>query len=158
MRPAALAWARLGAVVAGVLALDQVSKAIAISSLRRGESVNVFYGLDLTNVRNTGVAFGALSGGGALVPVLVGCALLLMLVVFWRRAGTPWIWLPAGGVVGGALGNLADRSREGTVIDFIDPIAWPAFNVADVAVVVGVLGLLYVLERPLPRRHAGAAA
>ena len=47
---------------------------------------------------------------------------------------------------GGALGNLADRAREGAVIDFIDPIAWPAFNVADSCIVVGVLVLLYVVE------------
>ena len=58
----------------------------------------------------------------------------------------PLLWLPVGLILGGALGNLADRAREGAVIDFIDPIAWPAFNMADVAIVVGVLGLLYVVE------------
>ena len=58
----------------------------------------------------------------------------------------PFLWLPVGLILGGALGNLADRARDGAVIDFIDPIAWPAFNFADAAIVAGVLGLLYVVE------------
>jgi signal peptidase II len=58
-------------------------------------------------------------------------------------------------LLGGALGNLADRAREGAVIDFIDPIAWPAFNVADSCIVLGVLVLLWVVEdRPRLRRSA----
>ncbi len=59
----------------------------------------------------------------------------------------PWLWLPTGMLLGGALGNLADRARDGAVIDFIDPSFWPAFNLADASIVVGVLGLLYVAER-----------
>ncbi len=51
-----------------------------------------------------------------------------------------------GAIAGGALGNLADRARDGAVIDFIDPVAWPAFNIADIAVVVGILGFVYVAE------------
>ena len=50
-------------------------------------------------------------------------------------------------LLGGALGNLADRAREGAVIDFIDPVAWPAFNVADSCIVIGVFALLWVVER-----------
>ena len=59
----------------------------------------------------------------------------------------PWLWLPVGLLLGGALGNLIDRAREGAVIDFIDPVAWPAFNVADSCIVVGVFSLLWVVER-----------
>ena len=58
----------------------------------------------------------------------------------------PWLWLPVGMLLGGALGNLADRAREGAVIDFIDPVAWPAFNLADSSIVVGVFALLLVVE------------
>jgi signal peptidase II len=142
--------------------VDQATKAIAVASLERGESVNVFFGIDLTHVRNTGVAFGALAGGGGIVLVLVACALGILVVYFARHVRTPGMWVPVGLIVGGALGNLADRAREGTVIDFIDPIAWPAFNVADIAVVVGVLGLFYVAEGPRrgnrrERAPAGAA-
>ena len=151
------AWARLGAVLAAVVAFDQVAKAIAVSSLARGESVNVFLGLDLTHVRNTGVAFGALSGAGAIVPILIGAALAALLAYFARHADTAWMWLPVGWILGGALGNLADRARDGTVVDFIDPIAWPAFNLADVFVVLGVLGLFYVAEGRGRRRQGGAA-
>ena len=141
------AW-RLALLTAGAfLALDQVTKQIAIAAIDRGDSVNVFFGLDLTNVRNDGVAFGALSGGGALVTVLTVLALASLVGYFALRADTPWLWLPVGVIAGGALGNLADRAREGAVIDFIDPAFWPAFNVADMGIVLGILGLFYVVER-----------
>jgi len=145
LTPAA-GWARSAATVAVVLALDQGSKALVTSSLRRGESVNVFFGLDLTNTRNTGVAFGALEGSGTIVGVLIGLALTLLVGYFALNAGRCWLWLPVGMLLGGALGNLVDRAREGAVVDFIDPVAWPAFNLADSAIVVGVFGLLYVVE------------
>jgi signal peptidase II len=144
--PRTVAWARLGAVIAAVVAIDQITKAIAVAALARGESVNVFYGIDLTHVRNTGVAFGALSGGGILVLALVGVAVALLLGYFALQARRPWMWLPAGAILGGALGNVVDRVREGNVIDFIDPVLWPAFNLADTCVVLGVLGLLYVAD------------
>ena len=139
-------WARILATLAVVFTLDQVTKQLADSQLRRGESVNVFLGLDITNTRNRGVAFGALDGSGAVVGVLIALALVLLLVYFAFNAAKPLLWLPVGMLLGGALGNLADRAREGAVIDFIDPVAWPAFNVADAMIVVGVLGLLYVVE------------
>jgi len=140
------ALARAVAVLGLVVAADQVTKAIAVASLERGEDVNVFLGLDLTYVRNEGIAFGALAGGGALLVVVITVALGGLATYFVLRSGTPLLWLPVGLILGGALGNLADRARDGAVIDFIDPIAWPAFNLADVAIVVGVLTLLYVAE------------
>ena len=138
--------ARAGAIVGLAVLLDQVTKAIAVASLARGEEENVFFGLDMTHVRNEGIAFGALSGGG---PVLVGAialALTGLIAFFVLNSRLRLLWLPVGLILGGALGNLADRAREGAVIDFIDPIAWPAFNLADAAIVIGVLGLLYVAE------------
>ena len=145
MRPAA-GWARAAGTLLVVVALDQASKAIVTGSLRRGQSVDVFFGLELTNTRNTGVAFGALEDSGAVVAALIAVALLLLLVYFALNAARRWLWLPVGMLLGGALGNLVDRLREGAVIDFIDPVAWPAFNVADSAIVVGVLALVYVVE------------
>lgn len=139
-------WARLLGAVAVIVALDQATKRIAIASVDRGESVNVFLGLDITNTRNSGVAFGALQGSGTIVALLIACALLALLAYFAVNAGRPWLWLPAGLLLGGAVGNLIDRIGEGAVIDFIDPIAWPAFNLADSCIVVGVLALLYVAE------------
>lgn len=150
-----LGWARALATVGTVVGLDQVAKQAVLARLARGRSVDVFFGVELTNTRNTGVAFGALQGGGELVAILIGVSLALLVGYFARNAARPWLWLPVGLLMGGALGNLADRAREGAVIDFIDLPAWPAFNLGDVAIVVGVLALLYVLEGPSPRSRAG---
>jgi signal peptidase II len=148
MRPATAGYARAVATAGIVVALDQATKQIAVESLRRGESVNVFFGLDFTNTRNTGVAFGAFRGGGLVVGLLIGLSLGVLVAYFALHADRPLLWLPVGMLLGGALGNLADRAREGAVIDFIDPVLWPAFNLADAAIVLGVLVLLWVLEGP----------
>src|SRR5947208_16738809 len=140
------AWRLAAVTTAVVVALDQITKQIALASIAPGESENVFFGLDITNIRNTGVAFGALKGAGLLVLALTILALAALLVYFALHPTKPGLWLPVGMVVGGALGNLADRARIGAVIDFIDPKFWPAFNVADAAIVLGILGLLYVIE------------
>lgn len=145
------AWRLAGAVAAAVVALDQVLKQIVVSEIARGEERNVFFGLDLTYVRNEGVAFGALGDGGALIVVLTGLALAFLLGYFAMNAQRPGLWLPVGAVAGGALGNLADRAREGSVIDYVDPALWPAFNLADAAIVIGILGVLYVIEGPRRR-------
>ena len=130
-------------VTAGVVvAVDQASKQIADRNIVRGDAVDVFPGLEVVNARNTGVAFGALEGGGALLAVLIGISLALLIGYFALHRDQPWLWLPVGLLLGGALGNLADRAREGAVIDFIDPVAWPAFNLADACIVVGVFALL----------------
>jgi signal peptidase II len=129
-----------------VVALDQATKQLADSNVARGESVKVFPGLEISNTRNTGVAFGAFEGGGLIVGVLIGVALVLLIGYFLRHSEVPLLWLPVGMLLGGALGNLADRARDGAVIDFIDPVAWPAFNVADSCIVVGVFLLLWVVE------------
>jgi signal peptidase II len=110
--------------------------------------VNVFFGIEITNVRNKGVAFGALGKGGLPVTLLTLVAVSLLIGYFAVRATTPWLWLPVGIVAGGAFGNLLDRLRLGSVVDFIDPMLWPAFNVADTGIVLGILGLLYVVEGP----------
>lgn len=138
--------ARAVATAAVVVVVDQAAKQVAVNSLARGERANVFFGLDFTNTRNKGVAFGALEGGGLVIAVLIGLALVLVVAYFALNAERPWLWLPVGLLLGGALGNLADRAREGAVTDFIDPVAWPTFNLADVAIVAGVLALLYLLE------------
>ena len=145
LRPAA-GWARACATAATVVALDQATKQVITHSLERGEDVNVFFGLDLTNTRNTGVAFGALEGSGLAVGALIALVLAVLLGYFARNAGRAWLWLPVGMLLGGAVGNLIDRVIEGAVIDFIDPVAWPAFNLADTSIVVGVAVLLYVVE------------
>jgi signal peptidase II len=145
--PAAIATAGI------VVALDQATKQLAVANIERGDGVNVFFGLDLTNTRNTGVAFGAFEGAGLVVAILIGISLALLVGYFVLHRDMPLLWLPVGLLLGGALGNLADRARDGAVIDFIDPVAWPAFNLADACIVVGVVMLLWVVEgRPTRAR------
>ena len=146
LSPAA-AWTRAGGVFAAVLAADQIVKALVTSSLARGEERDVVAGIKLVNVRNSGVAFGQLQNAGLIVGVVVTLAVIALLVFFVRNASRPWIWLPTGMLLGGALGNIVDRLREGAVIDFVKLPHWPAFNVADSAITIGVVVLLFVMER-----------
>jgi signal peptidase II len=148
-------WRRAVMVAGVIVLLDQITKAMIVASRMLGESESVFIGIDLNYVRNSGVAFGALAGGGAIVWVLTIVAVVALISYFALRADRPWLWLPVGAVAGGALGNLADRARDGAVIDFIDPVAWPAFNIADVAIVVGILGFVWVAEGAAQKKDDG---
>jgi signal peptidase II len=148
------AWARAALVMVVVIALDQGTKALVRSSVAVGDSDGVFPGVEIVHVRNEGVAFSRFSGGGTVVAVIVGAALLALLAYFVTHLDKPLVWLPTGMLLGGALGNVIDRIRDGAVTDFIKLPAWPAFNVADIAITCGVLVLLYVTERP---RHAAAS-
>lgn len=136
------AWKALGATAAAVVVVDQVTKVVVRGRLETGETVDLVLGASLVNVRNRGVAFGLLADGGALLIVATLAALVLLGAYFAFHAERPGMWLATGLVCGGALGNLADRVREGAVTDFLDLPAWPAFNVADVAITGGVVLLL----------------
>ena len=124
-----------------MVAVDQASKGTPRGRSRAATRCEVLPFLRFANTRNQGVAFGL---AGDVSPVLIGAAIagaLLALLAFLALRGEadPLIWLPAGLLVGGALGNLADRVRDGAVTDFIDSARWPTFNLADVAIVVGVV-------------------
>ena len=149
-------WLRAAAVTAVVIALDQATKAIVRSNVAPGDRDGVLPGVEIVHVRNEGVAFNQLGGGGTIVAVVVGVALLALLAYFATHLYKPLAWLPTGMLLGGALGNIIDRIREGAVTDFIKLPAWPAFNVADTSITLGVLMLLYVIERPRDgaARHA----
>jgi signal peptidase II len=143
------AWATL--VALATVVADQIVKAIVRGSIGRGEQVDVLPGVHLVHVRNTGVAFSVLSNGGV-VPVIIGVvAVGALLWFFFTHLRRPLVWLPTGMLLGGAAGNLIDRLRDGSVTDFIKLPHWPAFNVADIAITLGVVLLVYVLEGP-PRR------
>ena len=148
------AWARAALVTAAVIALDQTTKALVRSGVAIGDRDGVFPGVEIVHVRNEGVAFSRFSGGGTVVAVIVGVALVALLVYFITHIDKPLVWLPTGMLLGGALGNVIDRIRDGAVTDFIKLPGWPAFNVADISITLGVLVLLYVTERP---RHAAAS-
>lgn len=153
MRDRALALLVPGLAACGaIVALDQGTKALATSLVDRGDRVEVTPFLAFENVRNEGVAFGL---GGDISAALIGATIVLlvgMLVFLALRGDGGWlVWLPAALLLGGALGNLADRVRDGAVIDFIDLPLWPTFNLADVAITVGVLLLLLDVERSSTR-------
>jgi len=137
-------WARSLGVGLVVVGLDQASKAAVTSSLRLGQSNHLPLGFHLVRTQNKGVAFGFLGGGGSVVVVLTVAVLAAVIVWLWRQPARPGLWLAAGLLAGGAVGNLIDRARLGAVTDFIDPPLWPAFNVADMAITVGVLVLVLV--------------
>ena len=136
-------------VAATVVVLDQATKALVRATIARGERVSVLPGVELVHTRNTGVAFGALSGGGAVVTAIVALALVALVAYFATHVRRPLFWLPTGMLIGGAIGNVIDRARDGAVTDFVQlPLRFPAFNVADMSITFGVLLLMYVLERP----------
>jgi signal peptidase II len=144
----AQAWRRAALVLVAVVVLDQVTKALVRSGVRLGEEDSVLPAVSIVHVRNTGVAFGAFSGGGLLVVALVAAALTALVFYFVTHLDRPLVWLPTGLLLGGSVGNIIDRVRDGAVTDFVKLPHWPAFNVADVAITVGVVALLWVIEQP----------
>jgi signal peptidase II len=138
---------RAAAVFAAVLALDQVTKVLVRANVTPGSRDDILPGVDLVNTRNTGIAFSLLQDGGAVLIVFTVVAMVAVLVFFLRRPHRSGAWIPTGLLLGGAAGNGIDRIRDGGVTDFIDLPRWPAFNVADIAITLGVIVLFFVMER-----------
>jgi signal peptidase II len=139
---------RAGLVLAVVLGLDQLTKHTIAAGIADGQTRKFLPAVQLVHVRNTGVAFGLLSGGGTLVLVFTLASLAVLVGYLALRPDRSGLWLATGLLLGGALGNLIDRLAEGAVTDFIKLPLWPAFNVADIAITFGVLTLLWVFEEP----------
>ena len=145
----------LVAVATSVAVTDQLTKILLASAIdsrqiaSRVEVVDGWLGLEYTE--NRGAAFGLFSG---LAPIITGVSLAILaslLLYFFRQARTPlWQTIGTGAVAGGALGNLVDRARLGHVIDFVSVGPWPNFNVADSAITVGVLVLVWGMTRQSP--------
>jgi signal peptidase II len=136
---------RAALLLAAIVALDQLTKALVRSGVALGDENGVFPGIQIVHVRNKGVAFGALSGR-PIVMIVVLVALAGLVVWFALHSRRAHVWIPTGLLLGGALGNIIDRLRDGAVTDFIKLPLWPAFNLADMSIVLGVLALLWVLE------------
>ena len=150
-------WLGLAAVVAAALAADQLTKEIVASRLELGGGVHVLGPLSIHHVRNSGIAFGLFSSATSLVIVLTALAVSWM-VVFFARSGARHPVLPTalGLVIGGSVSNLVDRVRLGHVTDFLDLRFWPAFNLADSFIVVGV-GILFAAMLMSERRTSERA-
>ncbi|MGQ9546259.1 MAG: signal peptidase II [Dehalococcoidia bacterium] len=140
-------------IAALVVVLDQLSKSWVRIYLELGESLPLTERLSLTHVGNTGSAFGLLANQAFLLSI-IGIASLLIILLFLRYLPkvTNWSMVSIGLIWGGALGNLIDRVHLGHVTDFIDfrlwgSFHWPAFNIADAAITLGVFLLIYSLCR-----------
>ena len=147
-------WLWLSALI---LAVDQMTKYVICQSLALYESVTVFAGFNLTLVHNTGAAFSFLrDAGGWQRWFFIGLSTIISCVIlFWLLSTLPqrrWFRCSLALILGGAVGNLVDRIMYGYVIDFFDvsitflPVKllnpWPAFNIADAAITVGVIMLV----------------
>jgi signal peptidase II len=142
----ARAYTRAVAVALVVILVDQLSKHLITSSIAPGHVVAVMPGIKLVHWQNAGVAFSFLSSGGPVIYLLIAAALTALIVFLSARPELPWLWLPAGMLLGGAIGNLIDRVRLGAVVDFVKFPLWPAFNVADASITLGVIVLVIVIE------------
>jgi signal peptidase II len=148
-------------VAVAAIAADQGTKHLVAGRLDLGDEVAVVGPFSIHHVENSGIAFGLFSGATPIVIALTAVAVLWMLA-FFARSGARHPILPVGLglVLGGSLSNLVDRVRLGHVTDFLDLRFWPAFNLADTFIVVGVVVLLAALiaaDRE-PRRPRRAAA
>lgn len=147
LRSAALRAAAAAAVVCGV---DQAVKVVVRSQMEVGAVHDLLGPFSIVSVRNDGVAFGAFAGAGALLIAVIALALTALLVVFLRTGDRPGVWLAAGAIFGGAAGNVIDRVAFGAVTDYLKVSRWPAFNIADLAIVLGAIGLVFLTERGGP--------
>ena len=147
-------WVGFGAIAVAAVGADQLTKQVVASTLMLGEEVHIAGPFSIHHVQNSGIAFGLFSQATSIVIVLTALAVAWMLV-FFARAGQRHPILPValGFVLGGSVANLLDRVRLGHVTDFLDVRYWPAFNLADTFIVVGVAILFAALAGSDRRSH-----
>ncbi len=154
-------WLGFGAIALAAVAADQLTKQIVSSALGLGEEVHIVGPFSIHHVQNSGIAFGLFSQATSIVIALTAVAVSWMLLFFARSARRhPILPVALGFVLGGSISNLLDRVRIGHVTDFLDLRFWPAFNLADTFIVVGVAILFAALagaDRRLQRRPLGTS-
>src|SRR3954452_8304682 len=139
-------WLGLGAVVTAAIAADQLTKLVVSTQLGFDESLHVIGPFAIHHVQNSGIAFGLFASATSAVTALTALAVGWMLVYFARSgARHPVLPVALGLLIGGSTSNLIDRIRLGHVTDFLDLRYWPAFNLADSFIVVGVAILFVAL-------------
>lgn len=142
-----------------VVALDQGLKALVVALVEPGDSFDLIPGaLTIIHSTNTGAAFGLLRGSGQIVLLASLVVVVVMMAWFFytRKHMGAGSFVGLGLIIGGALGNLLDRVFRGRVVDFIDIHWWPVFNVADMAIVAGVIIVLVGYARELWREEGSA--
>lgn len=141
-------WAAFAAVAVLAFTADQTLKALLPRSLGLGEQIAVAGPFSLTNVRNTGIAFGLFSGWTSVIAALTGIVITGLLVHFaLAGAGHPNLPAALGLLAGGSVSNLVDRVRLGYVTDYLHVEHWPSFNLGDTFIVIGVALLLAAYAR-----------
>jgi signal peptidase II len=124
-----------------VVLLDQITKFLARSLIGPFETIKVFPFLHLVSVRNEGAAFGLFKGFGNIPFILISLIAVIVVIVLLIRGKEDRFGLAL--ILGGAIGNMIDRITMGSVTDFVDVFAgrfhWPAFNVADSALTIGLV-------------------
>lgn len=137
------------AAILVAFAIDQITKQLALGALTRGDAQPVMPFFDLRLSFNEGVSFGMFAqvfAGRPLALAGITLAIVVLLAVLLIRSTTHWEAVALGAIIGGALGNVIDRMRLGAVVDFLDfhlwAYHWPAFNLADTAIVIGVVILI----------------
>lgn len=123
-----------------VVILDQFSKYIVVENMALGESIPIIEEVfHLTYILNPGAAFGMFAHNRLF---FIAIAVVVISIIIWARReilASPWeVKAGCGLFLGGAIGNLIDRVRQGLVIDFFDFRIWPVFNIADIAICIGV--------------------
>jgi signal peptidase II len=127
-------------VAIAVFVLDRITKSIVAAQIAYGSEVPVIGHLvGITNVRNSGAAFGVAPSGATLFLIASIVVAIGLAVYVARNPGTPWNDALLGLIMGGTLGNGFDRIMYGTVTDFINFHFWPVFNLADSAISIGVV-------------------
>ena len=133
-----------------IVIIDQLTKFLITSKLAFSESIpiikNVFH---LTLIKNFGVGFGLFNAPQARWVLTIISIIIIIIILYYYKA-IPKKYLPvisASLVLGGAIGNVIDRFLFGFVIDFLDFRIWPAFNIADSAITIGVIGLIIYFWR-----------
>lgn len=137
-----------------ILSLDRISKFIVQQTLYEGESIPVLRDIfSLSYIKNEGIAFGLFANHPGQWLVMTGILTIgIILVLLWRlKTVNLWITLAFGLILGGAMGNLWDRICLGGVVDFIDigykNYRWPAFNLADSMICIGVFMLIVTINK-----------
>jgi signal peptidase II len=139
-------WLSLATVATAAVIADQLTKAIVTTRLDLYDEVHIVGPFSIHHVTNSGIAFGLFASATSIVIFLTTLAVAWMLYFFARSgARHPVLPVALGLVIGGSVSNLIDRVRLGHVTDFLDFKYWPAFNLADTFIVVGVAALLLAL-------------
>jgi len=134
---------KTAAIIIAVIIADQISKAWAEISYQDGARQIVGSLVKLVSVDNSGVAFGQFAGLGAMIFIVIFLVSAFLIVYLIKNPRQPLLATATGLIIGGALGNAIDRIDSGAVYDFISIGPWPAFNLADSAIVIGAI-LLFV--------------